>query len=114
MNTVTTTKAINRSQFARELGAAFRFSDDGTVRVVASADVTQAALQAAVDAHVAIDEDGNRRTIEQQAETALDTNRTFLDRSSPTNAQIAAQVKALTRQNSGLIRLVLNRLDGTD
>lgn len=57
---------------------------------------------------------GNRTTIEQQATAALDTNRTFLAIASPTAAQNAAQAKALTRQMNGIIRLLLNRLDGTD
>lgn len=55
----------------------------------------------------------NKATIEDQAATALGTNATFLAIASPTNAQIAAQVKALTRQNNGIIRLILNKLDGT-
>jgi hypothetical protein len=56
----------------------------------------------------------NGATIRQQAETALDTNRTYLAITAPTNAQIAAQVKALARQNNGVIRLVLQKLDATD
>jgi hypothetical protein len=70
---------------------------------------------AAADAVRAVEQaEGNRRTIEGQAAQALDGNRTFLAVASPTNAQNAAQVKALTRQVNGLIRLVLDRLDGTD
>lgn len=56
----------------------------------------------------------NRTTIQTQAATALDTNRTFLAIASPTNAQTLAQVKALTRQNQGIIRLLLNQLDRTN
>lgn len=56
----------------------------------------------------------NRATIQQQATTALGTNRTFLAIASPTNAQTLAQVKALTRQNQGIIRLLLNQLDATN
>ncbi len=56
----------------------------------------------------------NRRTIEQQATDALATNRTFAGIASPTAAQTTAQVKALTRQTNGVIRLLLGQLDATD
>lgn len=56
----------------------------------------------------------NEQTLRNQAMQARATNDTFLGIASPTNAQIAAQVKALTRQNNGLIRLVLRRFDSTD
>lgn len=69
------------------------------------------AREAAVAAEA---QSANRRTIEQAATDALAANRAFLALASPTNAQTLAQVKALTRQNQALIRIVLNRLDGTD
>jgi hypothetical protein len=56
----------------------------------------------------------NRVAIEEQAAQALDVNRTFLALATPTNAQTLAQVKALSRQNVRVIRLLLNQLDGTD
>lgn len=56
----------------------------------------------------------NRETLERQGLTALDTNRAFIALAAPTNAQTLAQVKALTRQNIAIIRLLLNRLDATD
>ena len=56
----------------------------------------------------------NNTTIREQARTALTGNRTFLAVAAPTNAQVGAQVKALTRQMNGLIRLTLGELDGTD
>lgn len=55
-------------------------------------------------------------TITTQATTALGVNRTFLALATPTNAQVVAQVRALTRQNNGIIRLLVNRaslIDGT-
>ena len=58
--------------------------------------------------------DTNRQTIEQQAAQALDTNRAFLALASPNNAQTLAQVRALTRQNQGVIRLLLGQLDDTN
>jgi hypothetical protein len=56
----------------------------------------------------------NESTIRQQAASALAGNRTFLAIASPTGAQVTAQVKALTRQSNGVIRLVLGQLDSTD
>ena len=56
----------------------------------------------------------NEATIRDKATTALGTNATFLGLTSPTNAQNAAQIKALTRQVNGLIRLTIRRLDGTE
>lgn len=117
MSTVTTTKIINSNQLAAEVASKFvgviAISDDGTVRTV-TADMPQADLQAAIDAHTAIDERANRATLVDRAATALQANRDFLALASPTNAQTLAQVKALTRQNTALIRLALGRLDSTD
>ena len=56
----------------------------------------------------------NRETIKAQARQALDTNAAFLALQSPTNAQTLAQVKALTRQANGLIRLAVGALDSTE
>lgn len=58
--------------------------------------------------------DTNGQALRSRASTALGDNRTFLNLASPTNAQTLAQVKALTKQMNGLIRLTLNKLDGTD
>jgi hypothetical protein len=56
----------------------------------------------------------NGTTIRTQAEQAMVGNKTFLALASPTQAQTLAQVKALTKQNQGLIRLVLGKLDAVD
>lgn len=58
--------------------------------------------------------EANRLSILDAARQALVTNRTYIAIASPTAAQTAAQVKALSRQNNGIIRLMLNALDGTD
>ena len=68
---------------------------------------TQAELDADRDA-------ANNTTIRQQANTALDNNRTYLAIATPTVAQVTAQVRALTQQMNGVIRLVLGKLDGTN
>lgn len=72
----------------------------------------EAAALAAQDAGAATTANGD--TLRSQAAQALAANRTYVALASPTNAQVAAQVKALTRQNNGIIRLLLNQLDGTD
>jgi hypothetical protein len=59
-------------------------------------------------------EQDNDETIRQQAANALVNNRTYVALTSPTAAQTTAQVKALSRQNNGLIRQLLGLLDGTD
>lgn len=67
--------------------------------------------QAEIDADAAT---ANNSTIRQQANVALADNRTYLAVASPTNVQVAAQVRALTQQMNGVIRLVLGKLDGTN
>lgn len=56
----------------------------------------------------------NRATLTGRAQTALQANRDFLAITSPTNTQAVAQVQALTRQNTAIIRLLLGLVDGID
>lgn len=74
------------------------------------ADLAAWAARAEAEAQVA----ANRGTLEDRARKALSGNRDFLALAAPTNAQTLAHVKGLTRQNTALIRLVLNILDATD
>lgn len=69
---------------------------------------------AAAAADAAESEQVNESTLKQQASQAWSSNKDYLALATPTNAQVAAQVKALTRQMNGVIRLVTRRLDGTD
>lgn len=55
----------------------------------------------------------NGATIGAKLDTALANNATYLALASPTAAQTTAQVKALTRQVSALIRLERRNLDDT-
>jgi predicted deacylase len=52
--------------------------------------------------------------LEDRAVQALAANTTFLAIASPSNAQIIAQTKALTRQVSAIIRLRLGRFESVD
>jgi hypothetical protein len=56
----------------------------------------------------------NRLTLEKQALTSFQANKDFLNVANPNNAAVLAQVKALTRQNNGIIRLLLGRLESAD
>ena len=71
-----------------------------------------AATAAAIKAAQTVDT--NDRTIRQRLRNGLDANTTFLALASPTNVQTLAQVRALTRENTGLIRLALDALDAAD
>lgn len=55
----------------------------------------------------------NEQTLLVKAAAALANNITYLGLTSPTNAQVVAQVAALTRQVNALIRLALGALDST-
>lgn len=117
MNTATTARPINLAQLGRELGTTeLSAATSGTTTTVTchAATITAAQLSAAVNAHVAVDEQANATTLRERADTAMANNRTYLAVASPTTAQNTAQIKALTRQNTALIRLVLNKLDGLD
>jgi hypothetical protein len=64
-----------------------------------------------VQVDVTVERNGD--TLRALALAALAANRTFLDIGTPTNAQVLAQVRNLTRQVQALIRLELGVLDDT-
>lgn len=88
---------------------------DGTVRYFSSSGVelTVAQARAAVAAEPEAAAETNRRALVAKARAALTANATYLAIASPTNAQNTAQIKALTRETSALIRLVVKALDTT-
>ena len=53
----------------------------------------------------------NEADLRAKALAALAVNNTYLAIATPTNAQVAAQVRVLTKECAGLIMLVLGRLD---
>lgn len=118
---VTTSQRINQDKLEALLptGASVswtgpRLSETGE-KVLTGIGVDDAALQTAVTAAAAafVDRDSNRATIAAKAKQALDANDTFLAVATPTNAQILAQVRAVTRECSALIRLVLDEVETT-
>jgi hypothetical protein len=78
----------------------------GTVTPDGSGDPQNATLTATGDG-------ATLATLRQNARAALVGNATFLALAAPTAAQNAAQVKALTRQVDGLIRVALAELSAT-
>jgi hypothetical protein len=53
----------------------------------------------------------NRRDVLTKLSTALANNQAYLASGTPTVAQVAAQVRALTRQMNALLRIVGDHLD---
>jgi hypothetical protein len=87
---------------------------DGTgTRTVYSASGAVASTTSVTGLYVAPIDDRNALTLRQQADAALTTNATYIALTAPTAAQTAAQVKMLTRELNGLIRLTLGRLEAT-
>lgn len=119
---VSAPSTVNGEQLTTELrNAGVEVPARGVVLVgdsldIAAPDSAKATVEQVVSAHRAKPSptQANRQTIEDAAKQALATNRTYLGVNSSTAAQTTAQVKALTRQNNGLIRLLLGLLDATD
>ena len=86
---------------------------EGILSVEFASDLTPAVVQAVQQRMES--RNANEETLRNQAITAMQGNRDFLNiAGTPTNAQVLAQVKALTRQNNGIIRQLLGFLDGID
>jgi hypothetical protein len=90
-------------------GTATTWGLDGTLISQRALTVVEQALMAAADDQNSIAT--NRASVETKAVQALTANATFLALASPTNAQTLAQVKTLTRECNGLIRLLLGLFD---
>jgi UDP-glucose 6-dehydrogenase len=58
--------------------------------------------------------DNNATTLRAALTTAHTANKTFIAITTPNTAQNSAQIKALSRQQNSVIRLMLSMLDGTD
>ena len=82
--------AITRQDFIRTFDPAGNLISD----VPVTTDITAETVQS---------------TLETQARSAYTANRTFLAIPAPTNAQVLAQTRALTKQMNAVIRLVAAR-----
>lgn len=87
---------------------------DEADRVAVEAVIVACTQKVAQDAAVQAVRDGNAKTLRDQAAAAMTTNTAFLAITTPTNAQVLAQTKALTKQNQALIRLATGLLDAID
>lgn len=86
--------------------------DDGTVRRWRGYD--DAGQETGVeDETYPLPEQVNAAALRDKAAQALTVNAAFLAITSPTNADIVAQVRRLTRENNALIRLWLGATDTT-
>lgn len=64
-------------------------------------------LVASIEEQVDVTTEAVTYDLHTKARRALTGNATYLALTTPTNAQVAAQVKALTRQTNALIRLLV-------
>jgi hypothetical protein len=90
-----------------ENGSLVYFDDNGVSITAAEA---RALISATPEGAASV----NEKALKDKAVTALTINQDFLDLASPSNAEVLAQVKSLTRQVNALIRLVAKQLDSTD
>ena len=86
-------------------------SDDGSTRVWEHTDGTGKIIGSSTEPYVLDAAEANQATLRERTKQALAANATFLAVGAPTNAQTLAQVRALTRECTALIRLLLGELD---
>jgi len=89
-----------------------RWDGDGVLEVEFASDLTPAEVEAVVRRIKS--RNATEETLQRQATAAMQNNRDFLAITTPTQAQAVAQVKALSRQMNGVIRMLLGLLDGAD
>lgn len=108
-------KIINLSQLDEETGGHGLSASATEVVAIAGSPVTEQELAAAVAAHVALPTSADiHAELLARAELALAGNAAFQDIVAPTQAQVLAQVRLLTKENNALIRVVAGLLDSLD
>ena len=91
-----------------------RIKGDGSVEYYDTVSDSVVDPTAALSGNAEVVARKNEATIRDRMRTALAVNDTYIARTSPTNAQTVAQVKALSRQNNAIIRLLLRQLDSVN
>lgn len=119
MNSAIVNGPVNPSQLAATLPAGWLLTDhgDGTFTIASdtytAAQITAAYQSIIYDANYQPPAVANRATLQQRAVNALTANATYLAIATPTTAQMRDQLAAITKECSGLIRLLLNQVDTT-
>lgn len=111
------TKPVDLEAFDAELGGHGLCASASEIVTAEGSPVTQQQLEDGYAAHVIPPpppEVVNEETLRQRAEEALAANGAFLAKATPTNAEILAHVRLLTRESSALIRLALGRFETVD
>lgn len=93
-----------------------RYFDDGSIEVFENGTTTSYAAtpETILFAQELIGyqtKESNQNTLRSRADAALNVNNDFLALASPTNAQVLAQVRVLTKENNALIRLILDKVN---
>lgn len=116
MSTLTVSKRVDPAQLEAELGGSIGVSVswDGSSSVV-TADISEAALQAALSAHAAVDKVGNQRTLEMTLAAdrlKLSETKVALDAiAAKTNNQIsAADTKVIARELRTIVNVLSREL----
>ena len=121
-------KVVYPTQLADELATSFSLSVMPEVQIQPAAiavthpnvsEANRTAITNAITAHVADPDwqyviNDNRGRLRVRAKKALVANQAYLAVGSPSNAQLLAQLRALTRQVNALIRLEVDQFDSTD
>jgi hypothetical protein len=84
----------------------------GYMQVVFDGTLTAEQVEAVTNRCESINANGEE--LLRRARGALQSNRNYLATPTPTQAQVVAQVAALTRQVNALIRFALGAFDGTE
>lgn len=116
---ITTSQRINQSDLDVLLPNGYSWTggrlENVSEKTITGMGYTDQQVQSAINTAAGqfVDLKLNLDTIQQNARTAYQNNVAYLNIPTPTQAQAAAQVQALTRQMNGLIRVVIGDFTGS-